>query len=308
MPVFGPRYEFAIQPPPLPSTVTQANTLTQRPSRQSPGGFPILNPGANQYGVFPYGSPVDIVNQPLPQLPLPGQEQFPGFDPDLARRIEATLNPAVNPLFQRQIDVLTGIGQEASAAGQARAKSGALRSGRSGSSLEEQAVGEAIRAGTAATQASVLPVLQEEARQANENRQQLASFLTNLGTLDAANKRDAILRYTDRQVAAGQFDINNLMKLRETMASLVQREIEDLRTRGFDEKRLAQEKEIRLKELDQRLEEIRLNAENARKDAQFKLAQPGLVPGYQVSPQLGVVRPVQQPGASYQLPVFTGRF
>jgi len=186
-----------------------------------------------------------------------------------------------------------------------------LRLGRSGSSLEGQNIAAAAAAGTRATQESVLPILQDSARMAQENRTNLASFLTDIGKLDAANKRDAIIRYTDRLVQAGQFDIANLTQLRTTMAQLVQQEVESLRAKGLSEQQLAQEKEIRLRELDQRLKEIELNAKNAQAqttlDARIRAAIPVTREETQLSPFIGRGYTKQVPTGQYTLPTFQTR-
>ena len=283
----GDNPAYQIPKPMAPLEARQMDTLTQRVSRQTPGGYPILPNTAPVYRTqeirpeAPYipspGAPngplppsYGIINQPVPGSPIPGQEQFAGFDPALMERITAILAPqGLTPEQLQAIDILKGVGTEATNAAIAREQSRALQSGRGGSSLEQNDIARALTQGTSALQASITPILQQSAEMAQQNRIYTADFLKSIGTLDAANKRDALIRFTDRQVQAGQFDISNLVNLRTTLAQLVDREMQDLRAKGIQEAELAQQRELRIREMDQQLEQIRLQGEQVRRNAEY---------------------------------------
>ena len=330
----GDNPAYQIPKPMAPLEARQMDTLTQRVSRQTPGGYPILPNAAPAYRTqdvvapAPYipspGAPngplppsYGIINQPVPSSPVPGMENFAGFDPALMERITAILAPqGLTPEQLQAIDILKGVGTEATNAAIAREQSRALQSGRGGSSLEQNDIARALTQGTSALQASIAPILQQSAEMAQQNRVYTADFLKSIGTLDAANKRDALIRFTDRQVQAGQFDINNLINLRATLASLVDKEMQDLRAKGLKEAELAQQKEIRLRELDQSLEEIRLRAALARQGQGGGSPYSGFNPGYpgfiNTQPSTGAYglsnfSPYQPPSGNAFVPLIGGK-
>ena len=279
------------------SAANQANLLSIRPSQQSPGGFPIYRqpqqtpitsrgyqplPGSPgtfirqpQPPGFPGvggGSSNDFLMQPLPTSPSVGREDFGSFSPEIMTRIEALYNiqGGLTPEQQQILEIIKSTGAESTAANLARVQSGAMRRGITGSTIEQSGLAQTAGAGQAATQAQLAETGAQFAQDIQRRREALAGVLTDIGKIDIQNQRDAVMRLTDRLVQAGQFDINQVSQLRQLGAQLIQREIEDLRSKGLKETELAQEKILREKELENRLEQIRLKAEQDRQLALYE--------------------------------------
>ena len=261
-PSAGGGYERQGVPPAYAPQTGQQYPVNVAPGYgQNPAGTIPTTPG-----IPPGGSPIGIINQPLPNLPVPPQYGTPGFDQGKMDEIRGLLGGGgLLPQEQQALDIISGAVARQGAAQEARAQTGFARRGLTGSSIEASGLAEVGGQTQRAIAESVSPVAIQFAERAARRNEQLAGFISDIGKMDAENQRKAIFQYAQDQLRVGEFNIGNIIKMRELGATLVQREIEDLRKKGLTEQRLAQEKELRLKELDNQLEQIRLKAEEARK-------------------------------------------
>jgi len=189
-------------------------------------------------------------------------EAVPELYGQIMPRLEQLLAPTgLSPEEQQAIQTLTGVGGEQTAAAIARAQSRAMRMGRTAGTPEAAMLSEAQRAGTLATQQAIAPILLQSAQRQAAQRQQLAGAIMEIGKLDVGKQWDATMRLTDRMIQAGQFDISQLANFRSLGVQLLQQEIESLRKKGMAEAELAATERMKMAEMENKLEQIRVAAE-----------------------------------------------
>lgn len=298
----------------------QLDLLTQRPSQQSNGGFPILTPyttHGNEYKgdqyIIPQPRPrfdptpdfgdLAPILKPPPSLVAPGLTQVPGFSSDIMNQITGLLGSGdLLPQEKAAIDIISGAVARQGAGAEAKRQSDFARRGLSGSSIEAFGLAEQAGQTSRAIAESTTPVAVQFAERAARRQEQLAGIISDIGKMDVMNQRDALFKLTDNLISVGQFNIQNIMQLKNLGAQLIAQEIENLRRSGLDEARLAQEKELKEKELANQLEQIRLKAQEQIDLAKLQRTPPFYAyPSFSGTPALVPSRPGQAlpPGASF---------